>query len=65
MGRNLAQKIEIKDDQGLIHSDPATLADMFVSFFINKIEALDMICPIQSEDICFDRVEHKIFFTEQ
>ena len=64
MGRNFTEKIEIKDDQGNTHTDPAALSDMFISFFTDKVEALDLLCPVQREDIQFENVFHDIFFTE-
>jgi hypothetical protein len=40
------------------------LADMFVSFFVGKIESLDLLCPVQRENITFTEVTHDVFFTE-
>jgi len=64
IGRRIAQKLIIKDDLNNEHDDPSILADMFISFFVGKIESLDLLCPVQREDVAFDGVTHEIIFSE-
>jgi hypothetical protein len=38
---------------------------MFISFFVGKIKAIDLICPVSMTDLSFDHVTHDISFSEE
>jgi hypothetical protein len=60
MGRRVSQKMTIKETNGTLHKDPEDLANMFISFFVGKIEALDLLCPVSRTNISFDNVPQNI-----
>jgi hypothetical protein len=65
MGKKVSQHLSILSNDDSRIQDPEKLADMFISFFVGKIEALELLCPVPSKEVLFSNVSHDIVFTKE
>lgn len=64
MGRKVSQELRIADENGVLHNNPEDLTNLFITFFVGKIETLDLLSPVCKKDVTFGDVPHDLFFAE-
>jgi hypothetical protein len=63
MGKKVSQRLLICDNDDIPCNNPEKIADMFISFFVGKTEALELLCPVRSKEVSFSEVPHDIIFS--